>query len=164
VVTDERDGADQRLADELAAVLARVAAPPPGAARVARELFAWRTVDAELAALAFDSLLDETASDTAPAARSASGPRLVVFAAGELAIEVEVDEQPGGRRLHGQLVPARPATLELRQPTAGPSGAISTATDGLGRFRLPLPAEPTTVRVRVTLADGRVVESAAVQL
>ncbi|MCO1659284.1 hypothetical protein [Pseudonocardia humida] len=156
----ELTSADRALLRDLAAVLARVAAVPPDVVRAAKGLFTWRTVDAELAAVAYDSLLD----DGAAAARSVAGPRIVTFEAGDLTVEVEVDDRPSGRRLVGQLVPAQPAALELRQLTVDPSGAIATTADELGRFLLPMPAEVTLVRVRVTLADGRVVESAAVRL
>lgn len=157
----ELDDADRALLRRLAAVLGRVRAVPAEAARTAKGLFAWRTADAELAALTHDSLLDD-----APAlARSAAGPRILAFEAGELTVEVEVDDRPGGRRLVGQLVPAQPASLELRELTAGPAGGIATTADELGRFLLPLPAGAAVlVRVRVTLADGSVVESAAVRL
>jgi hypothetical protein len=152
--------ADRVLLRHLRAVLGRVAPVPNGVVLGAKGLFTWRTVDAELAAEAYDSLLDD---DTA-LARSVAGPRIVTFEAGELTVEVEVDDRPSGRRLVGQLVPAQPASLELRRPMAAPTGAISTAADELGRFLLPLPAEVTLVRVRVALADGSVVESAAVRL
>jgi hypothetical protein len=159
-MADELSVADRALLGHLAAVLDQVRPVPRDAVWSARGLFAWRTVDAELADMAYDSLLDD---DTA-LARSTGGPRIVTFEAGELTLEVEVDARPGGRRLVGQLVPAQPAALELRQPTLDPSGSIATTADEFGRFTLPMPAEATVVRVRVTTADGRVVESAAVRL
>ncbi|WP_214407721.1 hypothetical protein [Pseudonocardia lacus] len=156
---DETD-ADRELLRELGSVLQRVAPLPPDVVRAAKGLFTWRTVDAELAALAYDSLLD----DDAALARSVAGPRIVTFEAGELTVEVEVDDRPSGRRLVGQLVPAQAAALELRRLTPESSGAISTTADDLGRFLLPMPPEVALVRVRVVLADGRVVESAAIRL
>jgi len=161
--------ADRALLRELAAVLRRVAPVPPDALRVAKGLFARRTLDAELAALTRDTLLDD---DALALARSASGPRIVTFEAGELTVEVEVDDRPGGRRLVGQLVPAQPAALELWSQAGDPADAVlttvtttvATTADALGRFLLPVPAEAALVRIRVVLADGRVVESAAVRL
>jgi hypothetical protein len=163
-MVDELSDADRALLGHLAAVLDQVRPVPRDVVRSAKGLFALRTLDAELAAMAYDSLLDDDTLDDTVLARSNGGPRIVTFEAGELTLEVEVDARPGGRRLVGQLVPAQPAALELRQPTVDPSGSIATTADEFGRFLLPMPAEATVVRVRVTTADGRVVESAAVRL
>lgn len=148
------DEADDALLAELAGVLRPYTVPPPEVVEAARQSFTWRTIDAELAALTHDSLLD----DEPVLARAAAQPRILTFEAGELTIEVEVDETPGGRRLLGQLVPAGPAELELR--CAG-ADTVTSAADEYGRFTLPLSAGRRRVSLLCRLADGTAVESSA---
>ena len=143
---------DDALLAELAGVLRPYTEPPAGMVDATKELFTWRSVDAELAALAFDSVLDDAPVGT----RSAPGPRTLTFEAGELIIEVEIDPSPGGRRMLGQLVPARSAELELRWD----GDPVTGRADGFGRFVLPLPAGRVRVSLRCVLDDGTAVETA----
>lgn len=151
------DDADDALLDELAALLGPRLEPPPEVLHAAREAFAWRTIDAELAALTYDSLLD----DAAVAVRAVTTPRVVTFETPALTIEVEVDVAPSGRRLLGQLLPAQEAELELIE-----AGVVRStgAADDLGRFVLVLPAAAGRVVVRCRLADGTTVASASTVL
>lgn len=145
---------DAALLDELAALLRARHEPPPEALHAAREIYTWRTVDAEIAALTYDSVLDD-----APAAtRSGAQPRILTFEADGLTIEVELDATSRGRRLLGQLVPPQAAELELRS-----EGTVvgTAAADALGRFALDLPAVRRRVVMRCRLAGGAVVESAS---
>ena len=104
--------------------------------------FSWRTADAELAALAFDSLLDQPADALV---RSAGGPRLLSFQAGQLTIEVEVTSTGSSCELVGQLIPAQRAGLEIRHGTR----ADRIAADYLGRFRAEsVPAGPVSLYCR----------------
>lgn len=146
---------DDRLLAELAEALEPWTVPPPEVVEAGRQSFTWRTIDAELAMLSYDSLLDEAVA----AVRSAGEPRILSFEAGGIAVEVEVDETAGARRLLGQLVPGGPADLELRTP----GESIVGQADELGRFVLALPAERVRVSLRCVLADG-VVETAWVVL
>jgi hypothetical protein len=152
-VAEMSDDADDALLDELAALLGPRQEPPPEVLHAAREAFAWRTVDAELAALTYDSLLDEAAV----AVRAVATPRVVTFETPALTIEVEVDAAPSGRRLLGQLLPAQEAELELLE-----DGAVRStgAADDLGRFVLALPAAVGRVALRCRLADGATVATA----
>ncbi len=107
---------------------------PAEVVTAAKAAFTWRTIDAELAELAYDSL-----DELAPLAgvRGASGgegrPRALTFEAGDAVIELEVEESGGVRRLEGQIVPADVHTLELhRVDTPEPVRLVS---DELGRFR-----------------------------
>lgn len=147
------DRADEALLGELAALLAPGGEPPPEVLRAARGSFTWRTVDAEIAALTYDSLLDDTPVATRAAARS----RILAFEADGLTIEVELDATPGGRRLLGQLVPAQEAEVEL---LADGAVVAAAAADGLGRFAMALPAAPQRVVVRCRVPGARSVESA----
>lgn len=137
---------DAALLAELAVVLGPAAEPPDAVLAAARESFTWRTVDAELAALVFDSLLDQEPARS----RSLARTRTMTFEAGATAVELEVDDRPGGRRLIGQLVPPQRAEVEL----TGGGPAARAAADVTGRFVLPLPADPRPARVLVRLAEG----------
>lgn len=129
---------DDRLVNELRELLGRVERPPERVVEAGKAAYAWRTVDAELAALTGDSLLDQPVG-----VRGAPGPRLLAFEAGDLQIEVEVSAAGMERRLHGQLLPGQPARIELRQ-----EGATRTAeADDLGRFAVRgLLARPLSLR------------------
>lgn len=153
---DVTDAEDDLLIGELARVLRSRTEPPPEVVATARELFTWRTIDAELAELTYDSLLD----DTPTLARSAGQPRIMTFEAGSVTIEVEVDTAPGRRRLLGQLVPAQEAELMLRD---GDPSIVGRA-DAMGRFILPLPGRPVRMSLRCRLADGTTVETATAVL
>lgn len=131
--------ADDALLAELAEVLHDRLAPPPEVYDAARSAFALRTLDAELAALTYDSLVDTEPS----AVRSGDGPRVLTFEADGLTIEAEVDETPSGRRLLGQIVPPQPMGLVLESAAASVTGQA----DELGRFVIDLPASPTRVRL-----------------
>lgn len=149
------EDADDELMAELSQVLRAAAEMPDGARDAARALFTWRTVDAELAALSYDSLLD----GAAPVTRAGAGqPRVLTFAADAVTIEVEVDENRAGRRLVGQVEPAGPARLELRTT----AGTVEGRADELGRFVLALPPAPERISLVCRLADGSVIESASV--
>jgi hypothetical protein len=153
-MSDEAEFGDRALLDELAALLRGQNEPPPEVLHAARETFTWRTVDAEIAALAYDSLLDDAPSTV----RAAAQPRILTFEADGLTIEVELDATASGRRLLGQLIPAQAADLELR---SGEDVLASCASDDFGRFAISLPARGRRVSVRCRLADGRTVESAS---
>lgn len=147
---------DDELLAELAGVLRQLTEPPAGLADQVKELLTWRTVDAELAALTYDSLFDDEVRSRAP-----GQPRIVTFEVDPVTIEVEVDATPGRRRLLGQVVPPAPLRLVLRMA----SGEESTTTaDELGRFVLPLGPEPLRVTLRATLVDETVVETETVLL
>ena len=75
---------------------------PPELVQAATEAFSWRNIDAELAELVFDSLLD---TDPATLVRSSPGRRLVSFQTPELTIDVEVTTTASGRDVMGQITP-----------------------------------------------------------
>ena len=135
---------DDELLAELASVLSTVAGPPPEFVDAAKGLFTWRTIDAELAALAYDSIETGTAG-----VRAAGQPRILTFEADDLTVEVEVDETPGARRLIGQLTPPGPADLELRTPDQ----TVVGDADDLGRFVLVLPSRRLRSSLRIRRAE-----------
>jgi hypothetical protein len=147
----DRDGArDEQLIEELRAVAARMDGPPPEVEEAARAAFSWRTIDAELAELTYDSLLDDR-----PLAgmRGAGGPQVLSFESPEVTIDVEISVQPGERRrLVGQLAPPQPASVEIRTL----HGTTPVNADDLGRLLADgLPPGPLSLRCH--LASGGVI-------
>ena len=145
----EETAIDERTATELLERLgAALLASDPVPERVlagARGAFTWRTIDAELAELVFDSATELTgvrggAEDTA---------RQVTFQAPGVEIEVMVIDN-GNRRIVGQLVPPAEVTVQL---TSG-DAVRETTTDQLGRFTFQ-DVEPGPVRLSVLGDDGR---------
>ncbi|RFU21661.1 hypothetical protein [Geodermatophilus marinus] len=133
---------DAALLDELRSALHRAGTPTPAMAAAARAAFSWRTVDAELAALAYDSLVDEPAGVRGAAA----GARDLVFEG--RALSVELEHLPDG--LVGQLVPATRGEVTLVRPDGAAEG---TAADEWGRFRFAGPVSGP-LRLRCTTPSG----------
>lgn len=151
----EPEFGDRALLDELARLLREQNELPPEVSNAARESVAWRTIDAEIAALTYDSLLD----DEPAAVRAATQSRILTFEIAALTVEVEVDATPTGRRLLGQVMPAQVVTVELH---AEVDDAVSVESDALGRFVLPLPDRHRRAHLRLRLRDGNSVDCAAV--
>ena len=138
-------GEDEDLLDELRAAVRGAGTPTAAMADAARAAFSWRTVDAELAALTSDSLVDETAGVRG----SSAGPRDLVFEGREATVEVARDEDC----LVGQLVPAGPGQVSLLRP----DGEVErTDVDEFGRFRFERPVTGPT-RLRCATPSGVVV-------
>ena len=121
------DREDELLADLREA--GRLDPVPPEAVAAAKAGFMWRTIDAELAELTYDSLLDDQAL---AGVRSAAPARFLSFASepAKLTVEVEAVTEGGRRRLIGQLVPTQRGHIEVRH--AG--GSVTVEADELGRF------------------------------
>ena len=128
--------------------------------QAARAAYAWRTLDTELAALAYDSALLTPSAlplTSQPALREDEALlRYLTFVATDLTVEMEVDDA----KLLGQVVPPRPGQLEVW--TAESTGRC-IAIDALGCFCVsPLPARPFRLHVRT--ADGIRVRTAWIRL
>ena len=111
------------------------------------EMFSWRTIDAELAELAFDS----AGTQAAASVRGAEPPRLLTFEAAELSIELELTGTAAERGITGRLIPAQRAGIEIRL-----GGQQLTATaDVLGRFEVTaVGSGPISLRFRLEGPDG----------
>ena len=118
---------NERIDDQLIATLGdAIQHADPVPERVlagARAAFTWRTIDAELAELVFDSAAELTG------VRSEVVPRQVTFQAPGVEIEVMVIDN-GQRRIVGQLIPPSEVTVQL----ASGDSVAETQTDELGRF------------------------------
>ena len=115
---------DEELLRQLGAALEAADPVPPEVLAAAKASFTWRTVDAELAALVFDSAGDELVG-----VRRAGVARQITFRGSGVEIEVQMVAKPA-RRLIGQLVPPQPAIIELHHAT----GPRTAQADSLGRF------------------------------
>jgi len=115
---------DDQLLARLARMARRLDPVPEAVAEGARDSFTWRTIDAELAELVYDSRGDRELAGV----RSAESSRQLTFQGPELTVEVELSAEGA---LVGQLVPPQAATVEVRQ--AGAASRVVTA-DRLGRF------------------------------
>jgi hypothetical protein len=148
---------EEQLLAELRA-LAEVADPlPPEVTFAAKGSFAWRRVDADLAELTFDSLLEDAAL---AGVRGADTVRLVTFEAGDVSVEVEITEAGDRRRIIGQLVPPQMAQVEIRTE----ADHREVDADELGRFAADqLPPGPASLRCRLS-STGRMVETGWVVL
>ncbi len=120
---------------------------PPSFLDAAGAAYAWRAVDAELAALSFDS---HTAGRVVATARSEQAPlRALTFVSARLRLHLEVLRDA----LHGQVVPPQGGEVELC-PATGPFRVAEV--DEVGWFVLrPLPVG--TFRLRCRTHDGTTV-------
>ncbi|KOU61256.1 hypothetical protein ADK57_28215 [Streptomyces sp. MMG1533] len=141
------DGPDEEFDDSLLQDL-RLAAgildPVPAELRqLAVEAYALHDLDARLAELTFDSLVDAI-----PVRGATDPPRMLTFHTGDVTVDVEVTSQG----LMGQVLPPQPASIEV---LSGPRAGAALEADDLGRFTSDLaPAGPFALRLR---AGGEVV-------
>ncbi len=97
--------------------------PVPAALRgLAVEAFALHDLEARVAGLAFDSLVDGI-----PVRGEEDPPRMLTFRTDEVTVDVEVTADG----LIGQLLPPGPARVEV---LTGPRAHARLAADDLGRF------------------------------
>ncbi|GGS31619.1 hypothetical protein AB0E75_19315 [Streptomyces griseoviridis] len=138
------DGFDDSLLEEELRQAAGILDPVPAELdRLAVEAFALRDLDAGLAELTFDSLVDALPirGETDPA-------RMLTFRAGEVSLDVEVSAEG----LFGQVMPPQPARIEV---LSGLRPARSLTADEMGRFTGETPPSgPFALRLR---AGGEVV-------
>jgi hypothetical protein len=113
---------------------------PTDVTEFAKEALSWRTIDAELAQLSYDST-DEATSNTV---RSTASARIVGFETGEWMIDLEHDAAT--RELRGQI--QRAGRLEVELHVVG--AVLVTGTDELGRFSFDgVEAGPVALVIRV---------------
>jgi len=136
--------------EELLRDIGEALRPDPLEAQVlaaARQVHAWRTsdVDRALAALLYDSELDRTAAVRGPAP---GAPRNLVFALGELRVEVELSDAG----IEGQLIPPEPGQVRLFTE----AGLLAEATaDEVGCFTFP-GSRPGPIRIECEVAGRRI--------
>jgi hypothetical protein len=121
---------DDATEAELRALFAHMEPVPQLLQEAARDAYGWRTIDAELAELMRDSA--EAEEEAGLLVRGAHGPRQLSFESPQIGIELEVTATgPRERRVAGQLLPPREATVTVERP--GEDG-MTVQSDELGRF------------------------------
>ncbi|GGS82533.1 hypothetical protein GCM10010206_51370 [Streptomyces cinerochromogenes] len=129
--------ADAVLEEELRQAAVVLDPVPAELLQVALEAFALHDLDARLAELTFDSLVDAL-----PVRGAVDAPRMLTFRAGGTTVDVEVTEDG----LIGQLLPPRPARIEV---LGGPQATRPLTVDPLGRFTSDTPPSgPFALRLR----------------
>jgi len=139
----------EEVNDEMILARLRMAAEvcepvPTEVLQAARDAFAWRLIDAELAELVADSALELAYAGT----RGGWEPRIVTFEVpGGIALELEACCDGRAVHLVGQVTPARAGTAEVQHS----GGNIAVPVDGVGRFAARgICRGPMRVRLRFT--------------
>ncbi|MDQ1709921.1 MAG: hypothetical protein QOG49_1306 [Frankiaceae bacterium] len=145
--------ADDALLAQLRSALDGHDPVPEPVADAARSAYAWRTIDAELASLAYDSLLDD--KELAGVRSADSATRMLTFESADVTVELAVERG----RIIGQLVPAQAGTVELRH--AG--GLMSAVADEVGRFSFD-GVQRGPFSLRCTTADAATIVTAWIVL
>jgi len=135
------------LAALRAAVAAR-AAVPAAFVEAGRNAYAWHGIDAELASIAYDSLLD--AGQPSGVRSESASIRAITFESARFSIGVEITDHA----LFGQLVPPQPGTAELESRSGQ---VVSVPIDEVGCFSFgERPGGPFRLRCHTeTQADVR---------
>ena len=143
---------DEQLISHLAEALDAADPMPPGVIEAAKATFTWRTIDAELAALVFDSASEELVGVRGAEADAA---RQMTFRTPGVEIELVVVSETS-RRLVGQLVPPQAAEIELHHED---TTAIARS-DNLGRFTFnDVPTGSVRLTCRLPEEDGAVIQT-----
>ncbi|MFC8372874.1 MULTISPECIES: hypothetical protein [unclassified Streptomyces] len=122
------DDFDSGLLEEELRQAAAVLDPlPPALLQIAVDAYALHDLDARVAELTFDSLVDAI-----PVRGATDVPRMLTFTAGEVTLDVEVTAEG----LMGQVLPPRPARVEV---LGGPQPTTPLTADDLGRFTTATP-------------------------
>lgn len=142
---------DDQLLAQLGAALEAAYPVPEAVLDAARATFTWRTIDAELAALVFDS------AAAAPAGvRSAESTRQMTFRSPGVEIELEVVSETR-RRIVGQLVPPQQAEIMLHHEEE----TRRARSDSLGRFTFhDVPSGSIRLTCKLHDESGAIVQTA----
>lgn|GEM_PF-1900747 len=125
------------LEEELRRAAAILDPVPPALRQIAVEAFALHDLDAEIAELTFDSVVDAL-----PIRGAEDAPRMLTFHAGGLTVDVEL----GAHGLMGQVLPPQTASVEV---LSGPQAGSPLSTDAMGRFTYDEPPTgPFALRLR----------------
>ncbi|MEU6915061.1 hypothetical protein ACFY78_12955 [Streptomyces olindensis] len=125
------------LEEELRQAAAVLDPVPAELQQIAVDAYALHDLDARVAELTFDSLVDAL-----PVRGVTDVPRMLTFRAGEVTVDVEVTEDG----LMGQVLPPQPARVEV---LGGPRPGAALTADDLGRFTGDVPLSgPFALRLR----------------
>ncbi|MFF9087688.1 hypothetical protein ACF1BE_14930 [Streptomyces sp. NPDC014991] len=136
-VPDQDVYADLLLEEELRQAAAVLDPVPAELLQSALDAYTLHDLDARLAELTFDSLVDAL-----PVRGVMDAPRMLTFRAGEVTVDVEVTADG----LIGQVLPPQPARIEV---LGDPRAPRPVTADTLGRFASDTPpAGPFALRLR----------------
>jgi len=122
---------------------------PAEVVAAAKGSFTWRTIDAELAELAYDSSVD---SELAGVRGDESG-RALSFEYGTVTIEIDIDVSDGTRVLEGQVSPSPALQVEVQHANSDATWAGSA--DDHGRFSFhDIPPGPVRLFFRFSPSSG----------
>lgn len=140
---------DEPLVAELRELFSQADPVPPVVTELAKASLGWRRLDAELAELLNDSLVDEELVAGVRGGGEEGLPvRSVRFRASANTIDIDVQVDGDERILMGQITP--PVTAGVEVETA--DGTVATVqSDELGRFRVRIPQGG---RIRLVISDG----------
>ncbi len=132
------------MLDELRKGIEWLHREPDNLVELASGLYALRTLDGELAALTYDSLMDNTVSVRSKGTLT----RILSFESDIVAFEVEVDERL--RTIMGQVVPPPEGSIELQHS----AGSVTTDLGAVGSFEfVDVPSGPLRLRL---IVDGQI--------
>ena len=152
---------DEELLARLSMIARAVDPPPQAVSDLAKAAFAFRDLDAELAALVNDS-----AEELSSVRHSNSDTRLLEFASNDLEIDVQFSSISDRRSLIGQLQPVpdaagasvvvEAASGELMAATVDPQGRFEVSDLPLGTIRLRChrPGLPIVVTSWIPFSDS----------
>ncbi|GHE60819.1 hypothetical protein GCM10018771_48210 [Streptomyces cellulosae] len=127
---------EELLEEELRQAASLLDPVPPLLLQSAIDAFALRDLEARVAELTFDSLVDAI-----PVRGAAAAPRMLTFSAGGTTLDVELTEEG----MIGQVLPPSPARIDI---LTGPRPATTTTADDMGRFTAPVtPSGPFALRL-----------------
>lgn len=113
---------------------------PPEFIEAGKAAYTWRTIDAELAELTYDSAQEPLAA--AGQRAHDTSVRTLTFSSAHLTIELEAT----GDAILGQIVPAQTGLVEIQ---SGPQKGTEVGLDTMGCFTIqPIPAGPFRLRCR----------------
>lgn len=124
---------DDQLLDALREALRPERSVPAEFIAMGKAAFAWHGIDAELAALTYDSVLDSAEADAAGVRCEPANLRYLTFTSANLTVELEVTDEA----LLGQLVPPGSGQVEVR---AADGAVVAAVVDQAGGFAVrPVP-------------------------
>ncbi|HEX6222076.1 MAG TPA: hypothetical protein VF115_13380 [Acidimicrobiia bacterium] len=139
---------DEQILAKLRTGLSQSDSVPSDVTEFAKAALSWRTIDADLAELDFDSIDEDLPSGV----RSSTTARMVSFQVGKWMLDVEYDEMSG--RIMGHIAPESPFTVELHTPGA----LFSVESDEVGRFEADGIA-PGPLSMVLRFRDGEVIKT-----
>ena len=136
----EHEMDEQRWLAEVGKALDEAGRVPRAVVDAGYAAWSWRTLDAELAELTYDSLSDDLAQ-VASRSPDAAAAHAMTFTSAALTIELDVDPD----RVLGQLVPPRPGVVTA---TRRDGASTTQAVDDRGCFVIePVPVGAFRLRV-----------------